>query len=263
VGDVITNMGPAAAGTVGPQGLTGPKGDPGGWSASTIITTGTSFDNLITSGLYFNPVANASVAPGPTGVGGHLEVIGAANWIYQRYTPMGDTRGTYLRARNSSNIWTSWRIVDATRVDQTAGRVIYQWDDVNQRDQMIFADTGLRALTPENSYVGSVYLRRYGSVVTLIGTLQRPPGGSLNGKFITIPAGFGPASTAWIYTPVRHNGSSSVFWIYRQNTDILFSDSQAGTETDSSQVRFEVSWTSNSVWPTTLPGTAVGSIPNA
>lgn len=248
-------------GVKGDQGIQGVKGDAGGWGPSTILTTGTSFDTLTTNGLYFNPVANVAMAPGPGSTGGHLEVIGAASWILQRYTPMSEPRSVYSRVRNSSLTWLPWYTENATRVDQTAGRVIYQYDNVNNREQMIYGDTGVRIIPMDNGFNGSLSIRRTDSTVTLFGVVRRPPGGSLNGVFLAaVPAGFAPTSGAWTFMPVRHNAAMNWFTLYRRSTELMFEGSTG--DLDGTECRFEVSWTTSATWPTTLPGSASGSIPN-
>ncbi len=256
VGDILTTTGPAAPGTIGATGLTGAKGDPGGFAASTILTNPTSFDTIIVSGLYFNPVSNSAAAPGPAGTGGHLEVIIAASWVYQRYTPMGENRGTYVRNRNSSSVWNSWRVINATRVDQTAGRAIYQWDDLNNREQIIYGDTGWRNITTVNGWtVAGLQIRRVGSIVSLRFYLL-DPATATDTVFVTIPSGFriGVNTTVGVIEP---SGAVGPLQMLDTGNAYLPTSRIYGNG-----LYCEVSYNTMQAWPVTLPGTAAGSIPN-
>lgn len=254
VGSIETNSGPAAAGTLGPTGPKGDKGDPGGFTASTIIGTGISFDTLITSGLYFNPVANSAAAPGPIGTGGHLEVIGAASWIYQRYTPMGEQRGTYIRSRNSSSIWAAWRVVNATRVDQTAGRAIYQWDDINGRDQLIYGDTGQRDIRTAycNGAASALTVRRVGSLVTLTCVAWIPPANATANVLLSaLPVGWRNYNS--LAFAVLENGSVLKAGAMGANTSSI----ALGGNVTSGSYNFHLSYLTADTWPTSLIGDVV------
>lgn len=247
----------------------GAKGDPGGFVEGTELGTN-HLNTIVTPGIYKQTTsANVSSANGYpfSGIVASLMVTRARTQdIIQTLRPGNGVRAgatIYERASgDTGTTWSAWRVYASQRTDQSAGRAIYGWDDLNNREQLIYGDTGLRIITLENGYSGTFYLRRVGNIVNATGTVVRPPGGSFNGKFLTIPSGFAPSTSTWVYTAVRNNGSSATFWLYRQNTDLTFTDSNAGNETDTSQTRIDVSWTTNQAWPTTLPGTASGSIPN-
>lgn len=259
VGETMT--GASTPGTPGPQGPQGVQGIAGGFVVSTNINAGTSLDTITTPGLYLNTTANAAAAPSNTS--GHLEVISGASWILQRFTVLSEQRVYWMRRRDSGSAWGPWVTYQSNRFDTAGGRALYTYDWANNRDQRIYGDTGIRNLTLDNGFVGALTLRRYNDTVSLAGAIKRPPGGSLNGTFLTsVPVGFAPASSVWTYTMVRHSGNAAGFWLYRKNTELTFIESVPGNETDAVEVRFEVSWTTTQNWPSVLPGTAIGAIPN-
>ncbi|AXH43768.1 hypothetical protein SEA_BREYLOR17_23 [Arthrobacter phage Breylor17] len=265
VGSVATVTGPAAPGTVGATGLTGPKGDPGGLVLGTLITGPADLNDYKTPGSY-RIITTTSISNIPAAFVGTLTVWqnnNATPMFWQEYTPVtsGGAQLFWRRAFGPSQVWGQWRVYASTRVDQTAGRVIYQWDDINLREQIIYGDTGVRQITADNGYVGNLYIRRQGYRVTLFGAIQCPPGGSLNGTFLTLlPDGFRPYSTIWTYFAVRHSATGNYFTLFRKQNELAFEGATGFT--DGAQVRFEISWDTNNAWPTTLPGTASGTLPN-
>jgi hypothetical protein len=148
---VGTATGPETPGATGAQGLKGDKGDPGGIVDGTWLST-TDLNLLTTSGEYRSggmadatlernyPVAN---------VYGKLMVRAiTTTLVVQEFTPIGgsDVGRVFYRRLYSSGGWQPWRAYGAQRVDQTAGRAIYTWDDVNNREQLVYGDTGWRAV---------------------------------------------------------------------------------------------------------------------
>lgn len=251
----------------------GNKGDPGGFNAGTELGTA-NLNEIMTPGLYkatlsanVTALNNYPIA-GVNGTGVlrvYQQGPTTASGLLQEFVPVwGNQTGRVIFTRTyAASAWSAWRSIGSSRIDQTAGRAMYAWDELNAREQLVYGDTGLRNVTPDNGFVGTVFLRRQGNIVSCAGAVQRPPAGSLNGTFMAaIPAGFVPAVGSWVYTPVRHSGSSAMFWLYRMGTALAFTDSAAGTETDAVQVRFELTWSTAQAWPTVLPGTANGTIPN-
>lgn len=258
--DTVT--GPETPGATGAQGLKGDKGDPGGFTNSTILATGTNFDDLVTSGIYFNPVANVAAAPGPRSTGGHLLVIQAATWVKQIYTPMGEPRADYVRTRTSSNVWGPWRVIAAQRVDETAGRAIYTWDDVNNREQLVYGDTGSRVITDlvdaTKWTVSVAKLRRVGPQVELRLGLTPLAGntGTVNVLPAALPQGF------------RNQHSANFPIVDNTNAIVSASLSFAGGPLSVNGIvagrgiTALLTFQTYDTWPTTLPGTADGAVNN-
>jgi hypothetical protein len=255
-------------GIQGIQGIQGVKGDPGGWVSGTDLTT-VNLNTVTTPGLYRQPIAaNATLLLNyPTaGIACSLEVLdinGSSNVLQRLMTfnggANGSTRITYTR-RNNSGTWDPWRALSTTRVDQTAGRVIYQWDDVNSREQIIYGDTGHRRV--ETSFINGwtcaiASIRRVGSEVTF-GVYSINPAAQTNAVAYNIPAGFRQAYGGTIGLATQTNGS--VGWLQVNTAGDLYPPTSALSSTGFIHV---MSWHTLDAWPTTLPGTASGTIPNS
>jgi hypothetical protein len=278
IGEVET--GPMVPGIVGPQGPQGPKGDPGGWTIGPVISAGTSLDTITSPGLYLNASANSGAAPSNnTGYGGHLEVIANANWIIQRYTNIFEVRETYIRYRNSSGTWGPWYAQTTARVDQTAGRAIYQWDDINNRDQIIYGDTGwrdVRSLVNTANFDTTtrvMNLRREGSTVRLSGQLQVLAGVTAfsYSTFLAIPIGFRvpsgiPFMVGTETTALQIRTITALLRLLTSGNDVAIQTINGtgtlGNMAAGDVINISTSWSTSDAWPNTLPGTAVGSIPN-
>ncbi|QXO13182.1 hypothetical protein SEA_DEVITOJR_22 [Arthrobacter phage DevitoJr] len=269
VGSVATVTGPAAPGTIGATGLTGPKGDPGGFTTGTVLTGTTDLNNISAAGIYFAGVGVASTAlnyPALSGsAGGDLIVYerGANSTAngFQEFWPTSSTSNgnVFYRRTKVNSVWSPWRSFTGTRVDQTAGRTIYQWDDLNNREQLIYGNTGLRDITTLLAGgAGNLYYQREGNTVHVIGrgiTGADPTtgvaiilaGGQLNGCY--------PATTVRTMAPNFAKG-----WEY---LELLTSGEirmyVATTPTNS--LSFQFSYPTANPWPTILYGTASGSIP--
>lgn len=176
----------------------------------------------------------------------------------QRLTPAAGTgranSGIYQRSFISS-VWSAWRLLAAQRVDQTAGRAIYVYDDVNNREQLIYGDTGWRNVTTLSPYPGPDQnrIRRIGQQVFVQFSVQAPNPTITPVPSLTLPVGF-QAVGEGAYLP-RAYGNTAVYF---DGTKALFFAMAAGAVD-----RHTFSFPANDPWPTALPGTAIGGIPNA
>lgn len=256
-------------GIQGLQGIQGVKGDPGGIVLGTSLGAN-NLNTITASGLYRQDnSANATlannypvVAPGVLTV---YERVNATSLVQNYQTITGtlsyEARVLYTRVLQGG-VWSPWRAYASSRVDQTAGRVIYQWDDVNSREQIIYGDTGIRRVEADfkNGWTAAIAsLRRVGSTVTF-GTYTINPTARTTDIAYTLPSGFRPASYGGnIAFPVRYSGAVNTEW--QQVTGV--GDLYPPTGAISSNGFICVStWTTADSWPTTLPGVASGSIPN-
>lgn len=266
VGLVETSTGPVAQGLTGATGLTGPKGDPGGFTAATSLGTA-DLNSITADGLYRqNTTANATLAANypVTNTVGLLYVnqSSTSSYMQQIFYPgsTSNSRTHYIRV-NSGGTWTPWRSFASTRVDQTAGRAIYQWDDVNGREQLIWGDTGSRVINDlvdaTKFTIAVAKIRRVGSQVELRLSLTPLSGVSGNVQVLAgLPTGFRQQHT--------YNG----FGADNANSPIMYSVAFAGGAlvaygvVASRGFGMNLNFQTYDPWPTTLPGTSDGTINN-
>lgn len=274
VGTVETNMGPAAPGTVGPPGLKGDKGDPGGFVKGTVIVNTTNLNDLTTDGIYYCAATSRGTAlnyPHSTRTAGVLTVH---TWyrdgldVIQTFVAAQiigvsgyDTPATTWRRTKYDGAWSVWRAQMSQRVDQTAGRAIYTFDEINNREQLIYGDTGWRDISANilNGHTGSIMVRR-----TLHETHLKidvtPNATTPQADVFNWPSGFEPSSSAFYTT--RPSSAVASLNVYTNNLKVSIS-----TINDWQEVWGSVNWMGTlpcfEPWPITLPGTAIGTIPNA
>ncbi|UGL63252.1 minor tail protein [Arthrobacter phage Tokki] len=272
VGTVETTTGPAVPGTIGPQGLTGPKGDPGGFVIGTDIQG--DLNLYTTPGHYRNWTNTAATLANnyPASVVNStctLEVMthAAPGTCIQRLTPVNGTvnvlRSFFMRRWNGTT-WTTWNHFSSSRTDQTAGRAIYLWDEINSREQLVYGDTGWRVLTPQNGWTASqLQIRRSGQMVQLLALQVNGAAATTDAISEVLPVGF--RANNWpisLRVPIT-TGTG----VITSNVAAVDVSTQAlrvfgGNHTLLTAHHIITSWLTNDTWPTTLPGTASGSIPN-
>lgn len=138
-------------------------------------------------------------------------------------------------------------VVNRTRLrfSEAAGRTATAWDHINQREQLIYGDTGERniaSLFTAGGTHGGFTLRRVGHTCTL--TLYNwAPAAAGSGNVAVIPVGFRPGVTYGVpaqglSSRIQVTGSGNV---------------QAYNWTTSAVVA-SVVWVTSDPWPTSLPG---------
>lgn len=160
------------------------------------------------------------------------------------------TTGFFVR-RYNGGFWDPWRFISAQRVDNSAGRAIYVMDDSATREQMIYGDTGRRNITSlfgTAVTAGNVLIQRYGRLVTIVLDNVTVPVGAGTVAGI-IPAGFRPTS-AGVYAVG-----------YSPNTATIWGNGDINLPTGSARYG-SFTYPTENAWPTSLPGTADGAIPN-
>jgi hypothetical protein len=146
-----------------------------------------------------------------------------------------------------------------TYTDETVGRRIFTWDTVNARWQMTTGDTGWRNIATLVASVGTrtvtnIRCRRIMNSVHFMQQIADTQTNPSSQSLVTMPSGFGSASTKWFVM-----GSSSV---NLRQLGVLSDSTVVYTgATDANRYDTEVSWVTTDSWPTSLPGTAVGTIP--
>ncbi|UUG69269.1 hypothetical protein SEA_SCIENCEWIZSAM_25 [Arthrobacter phage ScienceWizSam] len=245
----------------------GPKGDPGGFTLGTpldnTVNTGTGkydLNDVLTNGIYRltatvdNLLARNYPRNYDTGI---LEVFERVpgQTVIQVWHTLNQTARMRFERTYVTGTWSPWRLYTSTRVDQTAGRSMYVFDDINNREQLIWGDTGWRNIS-QSPETNTTFMRRIGSMVQLQFTNHACPGG--NYVFpLQIPAGFRPSIT--LEAPYRQGamayGNTKMVGL-SSSGNITFWGSLLDTVSTSA-----VFMTSDP-WPTTLPGTNYISPPN-
>ena len=251
----------------------GPKGDPGGFNAATVLGSSVNLDDIKIPGLYRQTTATSATALNnyPLTSSGALVVYEAANTgeVIQSFMPYGGGSAAVVRSifwrRYFGGAWSSWISYSSTRFDHTAGRVMYQWDHLNNREQLIFGDTGWRSLTPANGWTATqIMLRRDGRTVFL--HALNITGGSATSDAVTevLPVGFRSNNFAVsVRVPVVTGTNIDTTRVAAVDITTqalrVFGAAYSSLTTPSSITSI---YETNDPWPTTLPGSASGSIPN-
>lgn len=230
-----------------------------------IDMSGYDLNLLVLPGVYnLQLAANATLARNypRANAGGILEVLrlGTANGgrIMQRFTVQnGDASakmaGIYQR-RIWDGVWDPWEFIPAQRVDETVGRRVQTFDNLNNRWQMIAGDTGWRDITAlmTAGWTGSLRIRRTMYHVALRGSIVRND--STTAEFLPYIAGFKGYSTDDYGVAMQ---SSAARLVTGGSTGISITASTTGSSTHRIIVDFETL----DAWPTALPGSALGAIP--
>jgi hypothetical protein len=248
----------------------GPKGDPGGYTSGTSLNT-TNLNAITVAGIYKQDNgANATLLQNyPVASSGILHVderIAPANGlsILQTYYPFTGSSGVnprqfYRRYLVANTTWGPWESYVAQRVDQTAGRAIYTFDTINQREQLIYGDTGWRDITTAfgGGVGGALYLRRANSQVSLQMAGFQMATAIPNGTAISnLPVGFRPTVNS--YYPLIHGASRNSRSFYMGANGTGGFNNAFADENYSSLIQ----WSTIDAWPTSLPGASYTGIPN-
>lgn len=268
----------------------GSKGEPGGFTLGTALDNAVdsgngrfNLDDVKTSGIYRMTATNDNLLIRnyprnyDTGILEVFERVPGQTIIQVWHSLNINSRVTF--ERGYVNGWQPWRMYASTRVDQTAGRAIYQWNDTALQDQLVYGDTGLRQMAlPSHVTAGNWFIRRHNYDVyiyiqfTAINnnagqdahTYEVLPAGS-------IPVGFQPP----VSVPISGFGRIGAANQRQPLTAFLYSAGRIALEKDETNAGgaiinnsaasfyFGIHYTTTQAWPTVLPGSASGSIPNA
>lgn len=240
--------------TTGPNGLMGQ-------SLNTV-----SLNELFTPGTYHqwsSTYATLERGYPKAGIAGIVQVTpwtSSAGSVMQEFTVLGSGGATnspqrprLVYQRYFATQWSEWSVMVPQRVDNTAGKAIYTWDDTANKEQLIYGDTGWRnisSLIPTWTK-GLILYRR---------TLN-------NAEFVFEAAEFSDP----INTPITMNVPNS-------NSILTGTTKVPSAATGLDDHRFEWNWDGNhrvvkttatglrgyvsfpcrASWPTTLPGVAFG-----
>lgn len=247
----------------------GEKGEPGGLVAGTDLST-IHLNTILVAGIYRQGNgANCTTALGyPTSnnATGTLTVLTPLpNNVVQEWQYALGSQGRRVFWRryttDSGANWSSWASYNSSRTDNTAGRAIYAWDESVGREQIIYGDTGVRRVETDfkNGWTANIAsLRRVNSMVTL-GVYNVVPTGRTDPIAYTLPAGFRPAGYGGNLSFPLRMGATNVEWATVTTSGDI---TPPTTATSASGTINLLTFTTADAWPTVLPGTASGSIPN-
>ena len=154
-----------------------------------------------------------------------------------------------------------------TYVDESVGRRAFTWDAVNDRWQMTYGDTGWRDidddLTNGWAAVGAKpKIRRLGQTVYLNVPLRLDGSSATDDEFYILTSGFKPFASntvglGWLVSGlVTDSPSPAILYVGTAATGDLSCSSRDIRTTGA------VEWVTNDEWPSSLPGTASGTIPS-
>lgn len=227
-------------------------------------------DTITTPGSYYQTVT-ANVTAGNhypvTGMAVTMIVTAAGTSCVQILWAIDaalTTKAMFQRRHNGTS-WGAWGSYSATRWDQTAGRAAYSWDTINNREQLVYGDTGWRALTPQNGWTATaLFVRRIGTAVHV--AINAPVGTAATTNAISeaLPAGFWPRdmpTSPWfpLFTSAQAPDATRVVAMDASTHEVRFLGA-AYTGVNGGRTQF--TYPTNDTWPVTLPGAASGTIPN-
>jgi hypothetical protein len=222
----------------------------------TTNTTGTVLSASVRDGIDGTIVANPDFTRGTIGKDGVGNV----------WTINGSDAG-YVDAQGESVT------VQGSYVDETVGRRAFTWDAANGRWQMTYGDTGWRGISADllNSWAGSatgVSIRREGNTVTVAVGYRLDGSSATSDVFYAVPTGFLRSTLvtgATILAGTLMEGSNAgIAASYTALALVGFESASYDLQCQSRNLALTgyLSWHTADAWPTSLPGTAVGSIPS-
>ncbi|UYL86729.1 hypothetical protein SEA_ALBANESE_2 [Arthrobacter phage Albanese] len=260
----------------------GAKGETGGIVNPTNIGPGYDWNNLTVSGTYYAAGADLAGQPNspPSMAIGVNIIVQARNAaiVTQYANTVSNAHSQILFQRSLvSGVWGPWKVFRNTNIDNGAGKAIYLWDETQNRSQLFYGDTGWRQMAlPAEWTTGKFCLRRVGYMVTVQFSLGSPPSavGESHGYTLSgiggVPVGFRPFDTVFGAGFGRLGASNKRqpmnFSLNTSGTAIIERNEVAGADgqtlTTGAACYFSFTYPTSDPWPTTLPGSVLGSIPN-
>ena len=175
-------------------------------------------------------------------------------------------KGAFTVVSDGSN----WLVVSGQYTDESIGRRLFSWSSALANGattgwQMVYGDTGWRDVSSllENGWAlgasfPKLHMRRLGGIVSIDADLSASS--ATGNTIMTFPSGFEPHRTM---VTIGYNGGAGYNAFEARSTN------DAGTNTLFAYTRTGGLWRVTpqyqtvAAWPSSLPGTAVGSIPAA
>lgn len=246
--------------TTMPTTFKGDKGDPGGWTTTSLGDV--DLNTVQTPGAYRQPTASFANTTNnyPVNNSGILEVFNqnASNplALVQRYTPVwGNQNGKIFYTRTLTGAaWSAWSAFPYQRVDATIGRVVYIWDPAQNKEQMIFGDTGWRKLSPGSDIFptltgGFISYRRELQTVHLVAEnaiFSDAVGSDIR---FTIP---GTAASSQMFLPMYSGVPTATLHV----VEAAWNGSHRFIKQTTHGLKGYVNWQTRNSWPTELVGTS-------
>lgn len=197
---------------------------------------------------------NTWVKTKPIGVRDWLDMVSPVSADDTVMLPgMFASDGTHMNTTGhkalADSITKTLTVFGGVRIDETAGRTVKVWDYLNNREQVIYGETGLRNIIatfdPGNGG-GSVYLSRSGDRIEIIFSALVYTGNAL---VYTLPSGFKP-SVGHAHSQPFYGSDSPSERVTLSTTGTL----QIFSVTAGATIYGSVGWTTSDPWPTALPG---------
>lgn len=140
-------------------------------------------------------------------------------------------------------------------IDQTAGRVFKAWDYLNNREQIIYGDTGWRNIQLLGGATGTCRIRRVGNAVDIYIYEVTGPAGTFD--FMAPPDGFRPPFRAtglydrWLLFTSPLTSDPLIRRAQAFGSNIRYYNGAAGESFSG-----HITYFTDDTWPTTLPGVA-------
>ena len=168
----------------------------------------------------------------------------------------------YLEAISNG---TNWLVLRGTYADETLGRRIFTWNSAYSSGtggwQMSYGDTGWRDVSANitSTWTGSLFIRRVNNQISLRASGLK--GGALiSSPHYSVPSGFTMALTYFIGRETAVVGAA--IWGSVDSTALFRGALPSGTyDSGTWQIAYQANSTTTDAWPSSLPGTASGSIP--
>ena len=251
----------------------------GGYVAKTALYTATNDDRVIdcTSGTYTITLPTAVAQAGRIFIvrnsGSGVITIGttSSQTIDGAATITLSGKGFAKVVSDGSN----WRVIAAQYADESVGRRIFTWNHAYSTGggfQQTYGDTGLRNITADLTfdssfwvtYAPAVYVRRINANVTIscLWVVANPIPGAA-GSFFTLPVAYRPSVQAGSGNFYGSIGNASNLDTAQGNYYITPSTGVVtlrGLAANNFAV-INPTYVTDAAWPTSLGGSAVGSIP--
>ena len=146
------------------------------------------------------------------------------------------------------------------KFSQAAGRTVTAWDYINNREQVIYGDTGFRDVTSLGAEInaGTVRVRRTGNMAYVLINGAAKANLSTSPTLLKLPVGFTPTFTHVDLGDMHIYANPASARLFIQTTGNI--DALNGS--DATGVYKACAYPTSDPWPLVLPGVAAGAFPS-